>query len=243
MPAVAQQLVVQVRAGDEPGGADAADDLALRHARPGPDAGPERRQVQVAALVAAGVAQRDGVAAAGGVARRDDGRVGDRDDRRALRRPEVGAEVRPPDAEHRVQPAVREARRDARLELERRGEEEALQRQAGGVVVGGLPAGRLEAERAEQPSGVGEPRRDDVAVADARAVAQHLLEDDFDDVARLQVAVEVDVAAEQLGDPDRQADVLAGPLERGDERRVIAIDVAADGDQRRPRGGRSRPRW
>ena len=113
----------------------------------------------------------------------------------------------------------------------------------GGVVVGRLPAGRLKAERAEQPSGVGEPRRDDVAVADARPVPQHLLEDDFDDVAGLQVAVEVDVAAEQLGDPDRQADVLAGPLERGDERRVIAIDVAADRDQRRPRDGRSRSRW
>ena len=127
---------------------------------------------------------------------------------------------------------IREARRDARLELQRRGEEEAPQRQPGGIVVGGAPCGRLEAERAEQPSGVGEPRRDDVAVADAHPVAQHLLEHDFDHVAGLQIAVEIDVAGEQLGDPDRQADVLAGPLERGDERRVLAIDVTADRDQR-----------
>ena len=113
----------------------------------------------------------------------------------------------------------------------------------GGIVVGGTAAGRLEAERAEQPSGVGEPRRHDVAVADARPVPQDLLEHHLDDVAGLQVAVEIDVAAEQLGDPDGQADVLAGPLERRDERRVLAVDLAADRDQARPRGGSSRSRW
>ncbi len=96
-----------------------------------------------------------------------------------------------------------------------------------------MPARRLEAERAEQPAGVGHPRRDDVAVADADAVAQHLLEHHFDRVAGLQVAVEVDVAAEQLGDRHGEADVLAGPIERGDQRRMVAVDVAADRHQRR----------
>ncbi len=95
-----------------------------------------------------------------------------------------------------------------------------------------MPAARLEAERAQAPAGVAQPRRDDVAVADPDAVAQHLLEHHLDDVAGLQVAVEVDVAAEQLADADRQADVLAGALERRHQRRVVAIDVAADGDQR-----------
>src|SRR4029079_560944 len=138
------QLVVQVRAGHEPGGADAADDLSLRDVRPGPDAGPERRQMEGAALVATGVAKSDGVAAADGVPRRDHSRVGDRDDGCADRGTEVGPQVRPRDAEDRMKPAVREAGRDARLELERRGEEEAPQRQPGGIVVVGTAAGRLE---------------------------------------------------------------------------------------------------
>ena len=71
----------------------------------------------------------------------------------------------------------------------------------------------------------------DVAVPDARALAQHLFEDDLEMVTRLHVVVEVDVAREDVGQRNRERDVLAGSGHRRDERGVLAIDLAADGHE------------
>src|SRR5690606_36738018 len=56
MASALPQLVVQVRSGRESGRADAADDLPLRDAFAGTNAGTERGEVEVRALVSAGVA-------------------------------------------------------------------------------------------------------------------------------------------------------------------------------------------
>src|SRR5262249_61515004 len=61
-----------------------------------------------------------------------------RDDRRADQRAVVHAEMRLVDLIDRVQAAAAEARRDARLELQRRLQEEPLERSAALVVVGRL---------------------------------------------------------------------------------------------------------
>src|SRR5688572_25634042 len=68
---------------------------------------------------------------------------GDRDDGGAGGSAVVDAEVRLSRVKHRVQAASRKARRDARLELQGRHEEEALQRSPGFIVIAGLAAGRI----------------------------------------------------------------------------------------------------
>src|SRR5690348_7672699 len=89
--AVLLQPEVQMRTRGQAGHADLADQLSLRDVHAGPDAGGKRRQVQVFALVAAGVPQLHRVAATAGVARELDDALRDRYDGRTGRRAEVDA--------------------------------------------------------------------------------------------------------------------------------------------------------
>src|SRR5690606_31262690 len=57
--AAPQHLVVKVRAGRTPGGADIADDLALAHLNARAHAACETRHVRVSGLIAVGVADAD----------------------------------------------------------------------------------------------------------------------------------------------------------------------------------------
>jgi hypothetical protein len=56
-----------------------------------------------------------------------------------------------------------------------------------------------------------------------------LLDQQLEPVARLQVGVEVDVAAEHVGEREREIDRLAGGVHRRHQRRGLAIDAALHG--------------
>ena len=73
-----------------------------------------------------------------------------------------------------------------------------------------------------------EGRGQDVAVAGELPVARGLLEQQLEAIALLQIAVEIDLAAEDVGERHRELDVLAGLPHRGNQRRVLRVDVAAD---------------
>ncbi len=79
---------------------------------------------------------------------------------------------------------------------------------------------------------VRERRGNDLAVARARAFLHHLLEHHLERIARLQIVAEVDVAAEDFGEADRELNLLAGGIHRGDERIVLRVDRAAHRDER-----------
>ena len=126
--------------------------------------GGERRQVQVARLVARCVAQAHHAAVGPVVRHRHHGAARRGDHGRAHRRGVVDAAMRARRVQHRMTAARREPRRDPRLELERRSKEEPPQRLAGLVVVAGLAAGRREADRAQHAAVVPELGRRDVSV-------------------------------------------------------------------------------
>jgi hypothetical protein len=69
---------------------------------------------------------------------------------------------------------------------------------------------------------------EDVAVAGELSLAGRFLEQQLEAIALLQIAVEVDLAAEDVGQRHRQLNVLAGLPHRGNERRVLRVDAPAD---------------
>src|SRR3954464_9736227 len=133
-----------------------------------------------------------------------------------------------------MQSAQRKLRRDARFELERRLEKEPLQRSSVLVVVGGFSRRRIRpAERAHFTAVNGNRGAENRAVIRELPVAHRLLEQQLETIAGLQVAVEVDLPAEDLGEVQRELDVLTGVFDRADERRPLAVEPRVDrGDLR-----------
>src|SRR5688572_6533020 len=93
--------------------------------------------------------------------------------------------------QHRVESPARKSRGDARLELERRAQEETPQRAPLLVVIARLPASRRKTDRAQHAPAVFELRRLDGAVAGGAPLAHELLEHQAEAVARLQLGIEV----------------------------------------------------
>ena len=94
------------------------------------------------------------------------------------------------------------------------------------VVVAGRPAFRREAHRADAAAGVDELGGENRSVAgELVIVAVLLLDGELEAIARLHLGAEVDLAAEDVGERQREIDGLAGRVERGDERRVLAVDL------------------
>jgi hypothetical protein len=62
-----------------------------------------------------------------------------------------------------------------------------------------------------------EPRAEDGAVPGEFPLVGRLLEEHLEAVARLKVAVEVNLAAEDFGDRHRELDRFAGPVHGRDE--------------------------
>jgi len=78
---------------------------------------------------------------------------------------------------------------------------------------------------------VGDERRsEDVAVTGELSFAGGLLEQQLELVALFEIAVEIDLAAKDVGERHRELDVLAAFAHRGDQRRVLGVDVAANGN-------------
>src|SRR5206468_12018621 len=116
-----------------------------------------------------------------------------------------------------------------RLKLERRLQQETSQRYAALVVVAGRPTRGREANRSQTPPRVVELRREDRTVAGRRSIAAVLLLDDqLEPVAALPIDVEVDFAAEDFGERQREVDALSCGDHRGEERRRRTIDCAAN---------------
>ncbi len=72
-----------------------------------------------------------------------------------------------------------------------------------------------------------ETRAEDVAVSRELAGVSRLLEHDFEGVARLQIVVEIDAAAEDIGQRQRELDFLTRRIERRDERGRVFVDRGA----------------
>ena len=104
---------------------------------------------------------------------------------------------------------MRIPRRDARLELQRRLEEEAAQRPSLLIVVRRLAAGRREADGAQHAAVVTEFGRRDHAVGGRTPFAVPLLERQRKTIVRLQIVVEVDVARENVRERERQLRAFA----------------------------------
>src|SRR5262245_53543024 len=120
-----------------------------------------------------------------------------------------------------------ESRRDARLELQRRLEEEALERSALGIVVARFSARRREAHRFEAPPVVHVLRGEHRAISAKRAiVAASALDEQPEGIAGLQIGVEVDLAGEHVRERKRQLDAFPCRVNRLDERRRFARDAA-----------------
>ena len=114
-------------------------------------------------------------------------------------------------------PGGSEPRRDPR-EFDRRAQERLAQRAAVLAVVHGLAAGIGVAECGEAFAAVDERRGDDVAVAQALALAVEVVVDHGEAVALAQVLGKVDVVAERIGELDDHRVVHAG-LRAGIEQR------------------------
>ena len=69
---------------------------------------------------------------------------------------------------------------------------------------------------------------EDLAVARELAVMRRLLEEHPEAVAWLKLALEINLAAKDLGELHRQLDVLAARIDRGDERWMVGIDPRVD---------------
>ena len=131
--------------------------------------------------------------------------------------------------QHRMPAARREARRDPRLELQRRAQEEAAQRAPLLVVVGGLAARHREPDGAQHAPVVAELGRADVAVARRAALARVLVERHRVGVAGLQIGIEVDLAREDVRERHGQLRALARPGHRLKERRRLPVDTPRRG--------------
>src|SRR5687768_12835765 len=77
---------------------------------------------------------------------------------------------------------------------------------------------------------VDEARAQDRTVAGECPGVRRLLEDHFEAVAGLEVAVEVDASAEYVGERERELDLLASCVQRADQRVRAPVNFAAHGD-------------
>ncbi len=155
----------------------------------------------------------------------DDHAAGDCHDRRSGGRRVVDAEVRTIAAMDRMESASREARRNARLELERRLQHGPLQRPPFLVIEACLAGGWIHPSiRLILTAFVGEPRADDRAVVRELTVAHRLLEEQLELVAGLQVALKIDLPDEKIRQRNREVDVLARTVHRRDQRGVIGVN-------------------
>ena len=224
--AVLLQTVIEVRAGGETRHPHAADQFTLMDVLPG--ANGDGRQVQVLGFEPVGVAQVHHASGSAARARRHDDAVGHRDHGRANRRPVVDAEMRAHLAQDRMQPRAGESGRHDRLKLQRRREEEAFHRDAALVEVSGRAVLGREAHGANAPAVVHELRGEDRPVpAEGMVCAVLLFDGELELIAGLQLGVEIDLAAEDLCERERQLDRLAGRVHRRHERGRGAIDAAA----------------
>ena len=142
-------------------------------------------------------------------------------------RPVVDAEVRAIGAVDGVEPVAREPGGDAGLEPQRRAEEQALQGASVLVVERRLAAGRIGPSESLVLAAVGhEPRPQERAVPRELPLVRRLLEQHLERVPWLEVALEINLAAEDLRDRHRELNGLAGRVHRGDDRRMIGVDAA-----------------
>src|SRR5690606_17078918 len=195
------ELVVQVRAGREAGAADVADDRALGDLVALAQVAREAAHVGVQGRILAVVLDDHDPAVATLGADELDHPVAGGADRGARRGGEVDALVRPDLAQDRMQPGVGEARADAG-ELDRVAQEGLAEAVAVDVVVLAAVAAVVEPERGELPLAVDVAHREHAAPLgqlEAVGLGQGLV-DDFEAVAAAQVAVEVELAAEDVGD-------------------------------------------
>src|SRR3989442_9825089 len=123
-----------------------------------------------------------------------------------------------------MEAAHRETRRDARLELERRPQEEAPQRAAVLVVVRRLATGRREADRAQGAAVIVKLRRVNRTVRGRTLLARELLERQPEVVARLQPGIEIDLARKDVRQRDREIGSLASGLHGLEQRRRPVAD-------------------
>src|SRR5262245_16904698 len=133
------------------------------------------------------------------------------------------------DVVDRMETAQGEAGRDAWLELERRLEEEALQRTAVLVVVVRLACCGIRPAERPQFAPINRDRRaEDRSVARKLAVARGFLEQHLEAVARLQLTVEIDLAAEHVRQIEGELDILTRGVDGADERRRAALEPGVD---------------
>jgi len=200
---VAVHLEMQVRAGGEPGRADAADHLALADERAGPEPALDRGEVGIERGDAAGVGDHDRGAVVAAVAGDGDAAVARGEDRRASGRGEIHPLVHAAVAEDGVA-AHAEARGDARR-IERGAEQRPPHRDAVLVEPAGRAAGLGEAPDPVAPAALLERRIERLAMVDQRAVwVAPALEHHREAVPRLDVALEVEAAREGAYQPHDQ---------------------------------------
>ena len=213
---VSPDLVVQVRSGREAGGAHEGHHLALVDMSPRPDAGGIARDMAVAGVPAAGVtdAQPVAVAAPGSGLGHDP--VSGGQDRRAPAGAEVHALVRAGIAQDRMM-AQAEQRGDPRA-VDRSLQQEAFDILSEFVVELDVASAREAIELYAPDLGVLQVSGLDRAAGLGDLAVEHQLEV----VARLQVALEVDLVGEQLGD-------LGRDLRRGPDPLRALVERAFDG--------------
>ena len=203
--AVPLDAVIEMRPGHQTGCADASDQIALLHPRAGTDG--DRRKVQILGLESVGMPQMHHPAGGAVRAGPHDHSVRYGDNGRADRGSVVDSEMRARLSEHRMKPVPREAGRHDRIEFQRRLQHEAAHRDAALVEVRRRPGPRFEPDGFQLPAVVGELRREDRSVARELALLTKLsVDDERERIARLQLGVEVDVAAENIGERQRQID-------------------------------------
>ncbi|OPY07631.1 MAG: hypothetical protein A4E67_01176 [Syntrophaceae bacterium PtaB.Bin038] len=216
---------MQVRPRGESRGAHVPDELPLGHACPFPDPFCKARQVAVEGLVAVGVADDDELAVPALPAGRKDLAARHGRDGRPLRRHVVRAVVGPADLEDRVESRLREARADP-AETQRRLEEGLAQRAALGVVVVGL-AVDLEAVGPVRHAVVDELGGQDGPVLAELAVAVEPLDEKAERVAPAQGRGEIDVPGEDVGEVEREQQVLRAAAHGGDQ---VVLDGALEAE-------------
>jgi hypothetical protein len=130
-------------------------------------------------------------------------------------------------AENRMQAALGESGRDGRLKLERRPQEKPPDRDAALVEIPGASGigtfGR-EAHGHQAAAAVSKLRGDDGSVAGKRAIvlAYFLVDEHGESIERLQVVVEIDLSAQDVGQCQGEINRFAGGIHRAKERRRLA---------------------
>ena len=222
VPAVLLDPEADVRTRGEPGLPHVADHLLLLDAIAHAQTVGVARQVRVGRHVAVRVTDLDEVAVATGPAALDHHAVGDRHHRRADRCGVVDPAMGPRGLQDGMAARGAVARGDSRV-AQRRHQELALDRRSVRPVVAAAPFARLEVHRGVLAAPSLEARREDparahVRVAPARLAVQPLVED-LVAVARADVALEIDVPREDVGEVARERAVLAEVGDRLEERR------------------------